>query len=50
MRAAKTTILTSAIAEQPTRTGSVLSGRVIAIDDRYVALATGAVVCRPRAR
>lgn len=41
MRAAKTTILTSAIAEQPTRTGSVLSGRVIAIDDRYVALATG---------
>jgi len=41
MRAAKTTILTSAIAEQPTRNGSVLRGRVIAIDDRYVELATG---------
>ncbi len=41
MRAAKTTILTSAIAEQPARTGAIVSGRVIAADGRYVALATG---------
>lgn len=41
MRAAKTTILTSAIEEQATRTGSVLSGKIVALDDRYVAIATG---------
>jgi cell filamentation protein len=41
MRAAKTTILTSAIDEQVARAGAIVSGRVIASDDRYVALATG---------
>ncbi|MGH7757624.1 MAG: Fic/DOC family protein [Vulcanimicrobiaceae bacterium] len=41
MRVARTTLLTSAIAEQATRSGSVVSGKVIARDERYVAIATG---------
>ncbi len=41
MRAAKTTILTSAIQEQRARAGAIVSGRVVAVSDRYVALATG---------
>ena len=52
MIAAKTTMLPSAIEEQPARQGAVVTGRVLVINDRYIALATGsrsfAVLERPQ--
>ncbi len=41
MREAKTTMLPSAIGEQETRVGSIVRGKIVAVDDRHVAIATG---------
>lgn len=42
IRAAKNTMLTSLIEERPARTGSLLNGRVLAVSDQYIAVASGA--------
>ncbi len=41
MREAKTTMLPSAIGEQETRVGSIVRGKIVAVDDRHAAIATG---------
>ena len=48
LRAAKTTALRSAIEENHPRSSSTVRGRVVAIDDRFVAVATGAYIRRSR--
>ena len=35
-------MLTSLIEERPARTGSLLNGRVLAVSDQYIAVASGA--------